>query len=55
MKEKNYWQKLLISTISKKEASLTLRLRQGIYRTTISRMLAEAKKEGIVKIEIEDF
>ncbi len=27
----------------------------GIYRTTISRMLAEAKKEGIVKIEIEDF
>ncbi|VUW99269.1 Sorbitol operon regulator [Streptococcus constellatus] len=27
----------------------------GIYRTTISRMLAEAKKEGIVKIEIENF
>lgn len=27
----------------------------GIYRTTISRMLAEAKKEGIVKIEIEHF
>ncbi|AGU81960.1 transcriptional regulator [Streptococcus anginosus C1051] len=27
----------------------------GIYRTTVSRMLAEAKKEGIVKIEIEAF
>lgn len=27
----------------------------GIYRTTVSRMLAEAKKEGIVKIEIESF
>ncbi|MGT2846963.1 sugar-binding transcriptional regulator [Streptococcus massiliensis] len=27
----------------------------GIYRTTISRMLAEAKKEGIVKIEIKNF
>ena len=27
----------------------------GIYRTTVSRMLAEAKKEGVVKIEIENF
>ena len=27
----------------------------GIYRTTVSRMLTEAKKEGIVKIEIENF
>lgn len=27
----------------------------GIYRTTISRLLTEAKKEGIVKIEIENF
>lgn len=27
----------------------------GIYRTTISRMLAQARKEGIVKIEIVDF
>ena len=26
----------------------------GIYRTTVSRMLAEAKKEGVVKIEIEN-
>ena len=27
----------------------------GIYRTTVSRMLAEAKKKGIVKIEINNF
>ena len=27
----------------------------GIYRTTISRMLTQARKEGIVKIEIMDF
>ena len=27
----------------------------GIYRTTVSGMLTEAKKEGIVKIEIENF
>ena len=27
----------------------------GIYRTTVSRMLAEAKKKGIVKIEIDNF
>ncbi|HFU4026071.1 TPA: sugar-binding transcriptional regulator [Streptococcus suis] len=27
----------------------------GIYRTTVSRMLAKAKSEGIVKIEIENF
>lgn len=27
----------------------------GIYRTTISRMLTEARNEGIVKIEIENF
>lgn len=27
----------------------------GIYRTTVSRMLAEAKKEGVVKNEIENF
>ena len=27
----------------------------GIYRTTVSRMLTEAKKEGIVKIEIQHF
>lgn len=27
----------------------------GIYRTTISRMLTEAKNKGIVKIEIENF
>lgn len=27
----------------------------GIYRTTVSRMIAQARKEGIVKIEITDF
>nr|OTP19099.1 hypothetical protein A5888_000913 [Enterococcus sp. 9E7_DIV0242] len=27
----------------------------GIYRTTISRMLAQAKREGIVKIDILGF
>ncbi|VTS12377.1 sorbitol operon regulator [Streptococcus pseudoporcinus] len=27
----------------------------GIYRTTVSRMLAKAKKEGVVRIEIADY
>ncbi|WP_213054373.1 winged helix-turn-helix transcriptional regulator, partial [Escherichia coli] len=27
----------------------------GIYRTTISRMLAKAREEGLVRIEISDF
>ena len=47
MKEKNYWQKLLISTISKKEASLTLRLRQGFIAPLSAECWQKRKKRAL--------
>ena len=47
MKEKNYWQKLLISTISKKEASLTLRLRQGYIALPSAECWQKRKKMAL--------
>ena len=47
MKEKNYWQKLLISTILKKEASLTLRLRQGFIAPPLAECWQKLKKRAL--------